>query len=65
MSRSAPRLPAPQVDRRAPPKDWIKNVLEFRQFNLRGLHRVQAEWKLACLALNLRRMAAMQPAQSG
>jgi len=40
-------------------------ALEFRQFSLRGLHRVQAEWKLACLALNLRRMAAMQPAQSG
>ena len=45
-----------------PPNGWIKNVLGFRQFSLRGLHRVQAEWKLVCLALNLRRMAAMQPA---
>ena len=44
-----------------PPNGWIKNVLGFRQFSLRGLHRVQAEWKLVCLALNLRRMAAMQP----
>lgn len=45
-----------------PPNGWIKNVLGFRQFSLRGLHRVQAEWKLVCLALNLRRMATMQPA---
>jgi hypothetical protein len=45
-----------------PPNGWIKNVLGFRQFSLRGLHRVQAEWKLVCLALNLRRMAALQPA---
>jgi len=44
-----------------PPNGWIKNVLGFRQFSLRGLHRVQAEWKLVCLALNLRRMATMQP----
>ena len=42
-----------------PPNGWIKNVLGFRQFSLRGLHRVRAEWKLVCLALNLRRMAAM------
>ena len=28
--------------------------------SLRGLHRVQAEFKLVCLALNLRRMGAMQ-----
>lgn len=44
-----------------PPNGWIKNILGFRQFSLRGLHRVQAEWKLVCLALNLRRMASMQP----
>ena len=41
------------------PNGWIKSVLGFRQFSLRGLHRVQAEWKLVCLALNLRRMGAM------
>lgn len=45
-----------------PPNGWIKNILGFRQFSMRGLHRVQAEWKLVCLALNLRRMASMQPA---
>jgi transposase len=44
------------------PNGWIKNVLGFRQFSLRGLHRVKAEWKLVCLALNLRRMASMQGA---
>ena len=42
-----------------PPNGWVKNVLGFRQFSLRGLHRVRAEWKLVCLALNLRRMAVM------
>ena len=45
-----------------PPNGWIKNVLGFRQFSMRGLHRVQAEWKLVCMALNLRRMAAMSAA---
>ena len=43
-----------------PPNGWIKSVLGFRQFSLRGLHRVQAEFKLVCLALNLRRMGAMK-----
>ncbi|MEK8033645.1 transposase, partial [Ideonella sp. DXS29W] len=42
-----------------PPNGWIKNVLGLRQFSLRGLHRVRAEWKLVCMALNLRRMATM------
>jgi len=41
------------------PNGWIKSVLGFRQFGLRGLHRVNAEWKLVCTALNLRRMCAL------
>lgn len=45
-----------------PPNGWIKSVLGFRQFSLRGLERVRAEWKLVCTALNLRRMAAMSTA---
>jgi len=45
-----------------PPNGWIKNVLGFRQFSMRGLHRVTAEWKLVCMALNLRRMCAMPAA---
>lgn len=42
-----------------PPNGWIKNVLGFRQFSMRGLHRVKAEWKLVCMALNLRRMCVL------
>jgi transposase len=45
-----------------PPNGWIKSVLGFRQFSLRGLHRVQAEFKLVCLALNLRRMGTLRAA---
>ncbi len=43
-----------------PPNGWIKNVLGFRQFSMRGLQKAQAEFKLVCMALNLRRMGAMQ-----
>ena len=31
-----------------PPNGWVKSALGFRQFSMRGLHRVQAEWKLSC-----------------
>src|ERR1041384_1861794 len=37
---------------------WLKRVLGFRTFSLRGLRKVAGEWSLVCLALNLRRMAA-------
>lgn len=40
-----------------PPNGWIKAVLGFRQFSFRGIAKVRAEWKLVCMALNLRRMA--------
>ena len=43
-----------------PPNGWIKSVLGFRQLSLRGLHRVQAEYKLVCLAMNLRRMGTLK-----
>lgn len=43
-----------------PPNGWIKNVQGFRQFSMRGLKNAQAEFKLVCMALNLRRMGAMQ-----
>lgn len=42
-----------------PPNGWIKNVLGFRQFSMRGLAKAKAEWRLVCAALNLRRMATM------
>lgn len=38
---------------------WVKRVLGFRAFSLRGLLKVAGEWDLVCLALNLRRMATM------
>lgn len=37
---------------------WVKRVIGFRQFSLRGLANVTAEWNLVCLATNLRRMSA-------
>jgi transposase len=40
-----------------PPFGWIKSVLGFRSFSLRGYSKVVGEWNLVCLALNLRRMA--------
>lgn len=45
-----------------PPNGWIKNVLGFRQFSMRGLDKAKAEFKLVCMALNLRRMGAMRMA---
>ena len=39
-----------------PPFGWIKSVLGFRQFSLRGLDNVTGEWNLVTLAVNLRRM---------
>ena len=43
-----------------PPNGWIKNILGFRQFSMRGLNKTNGEFKLVCLALNLRRMGSMQ-----
>jgi transposase len=39
---------------------WIKHAMGFRQFSLRGIDKVRGEWGLVCLALNLRRMWALQ-----
>jgi transposase len=39
-----------------PPFGWIKSVLGFRQFSLRGIDKVTGEWDLVALAVNLRRM---------
>lgn len=40
-----------------PPFGWIKSILGFRGFSLRGLTNVQGEWSLVCLALNMKRLA--------
>lgn len=41
---------------------WIKNVLGFRQFSLRGERKAGGEWNLVCLATNLLRMSHLQSA---
>ena len=41
------------------PNGWIKEVLGFRRFSLRGLAKVQAGWNLVCLALNVKRIGAL------
>ena len=38
------------------PYDWIKHVLGFRRFSLRGRANVRGEWDLVCLALNVTRL---------
>jgi Transposase DDE domain len=45
-----------------PPFGWIKHVLGFRRFSLRGLKKVRGEWQLLCAALNLKRISAMNTA---
>ena len=45
-----------------PLNGWIRSVLGFRRFRLRGLHRLQAEFKPVCLTLNPRRMGTMTAA---
>ncbi|MFZ3042468.1 MAG: transposase, partial [Thiobacillus sp.] len=37
----------------------IKSVMKFRQFMLRGLVNVGNEWRLVCLAWNLKRLAVL------
>ena len=38
------------------PIGWIKRILGFRPCGMRGLHPVQGEWDLVCLALNVKRL---------
>jgi len=42
-----------------PPFGWIKAILGFRTFSLRGVNKVTLEWDLVCLALNLKRLNHM------
>ncbi len=44
------------------PIGWIKEALGFRRFSLRGLNKVQGEWDLVRLALNVKRPQGLQPA---
>ena len=43
------------------PNGWIKEVLGFRRFSVRGARKVRGEWHLVCLALNIKRMAGLAP----
>ncbi|WP_404400478.1 transposase [Pelagibacterium halotolerans] len=38
----------------------IKSILGFSRFNLRGIEKIKAEWKLVTLAYNCKRLAAMR-----
>ena len=38
---------------------WIKNVLGFRRFSLRGIRKVAGEWALVCLVVNLKRLSTL------
>ncbi len=44
------------------PYGWIKHVLGFRRFSLRGLAKVRYEWDLVCLALNVKRLHVLMAA---
>ena len=35
---------------------WIKEVLGFHRFSLRGVAKVRGEWNVICLAVNLKRL---------
>jgi hypothetical protein len=35
---------------------WIKEVLGFRRFSLRGVVKARGEWNVVCLAVNLKRL---------
>ncbi len=39
---------------------WLKNVLGFRAFSMRGIRKVTGEFELVSLALNLRRMRTLK-----
>jgi hypothetical protein len=41
---------------------WIKHVLGFRQFSVRGEAKARGEWTLVCLAVNLKRLHRLQAA---
>ena len=44
------------------PVGWIKEVMGFRRFSFQGLEKVQAEWDLVCLALNVKRLHTLRAA---
>lgn len=64
MARRLSRAPGKEHYRRRkaipePVFGWIKEVLGFRRFSMRGLDAARAEWNLVCLAMNLKRLHAV------
>jgi IS5 family transposase len=41
---------------------WVKSVLGFRSFLLRGIEKASGEWNLVCLAVNLKRYHVLRAA---
>ena len=41
---------------------WIKEVLGFRRFRMRGVVKARGEWNIVCLAANLKRLHRIQTA---
>jgi len=41
---------------------WIKEVLGFRRFSLRGVVKARGEWNVVCLAVNLKRLHQIRTA---
>ena len=58
---TAPAVDADEHPAKAP-VGWVKEVMGFRRFSFRGLEKVQGEWTLVCLALNVKRLHTLQAA---
>jgi len=41
---------------------WIKEILGFRRFSMRGVVKARSEWNVVCLATNLKRLHRIQMA---
>ena len=41
---------------------WIKEILGFRRFSMRGVVKARGEWNVVCLAANLKRLHRIQTA---
>jgi hypothetical protein len=60
QQRRSSAVSAAKSDRRTRCLVGFKHIIGFRQFSLRGLSKVTGEWSLVCVALNVRRMWALQ-----
>ena len=66
-ARMAEKLESDEGRRRYARRKWMaeavaKEVMGFRRFSFRGLEKVQGEWTLVCLALNVKRLHTLQAA---